>query len=222
MEELICKYCGKICKNKNSLRNHERMCPKNENRKYISYTKGKPAWNRGLTKENNESIRKQANTLKRRILSGEVIPSNLGRQRSEEEKLNLSTKRREYLKEHPDKIPYLLNHSSKESYPEKYFCNVFSNDERFIGFEREYRVNLYSLDFAYPDIKLDIEIDGEQHYVDKNIVKHDIERTNTLLELGWSVLRIRWSEFRRLNEKEKHQYIDSIYSKIESYKNKDL
>lgn len=222
MEELICKYCGKICKNKNSLRCHERQCPENKNRRYISYTKGKPAWNRGLTKENNESVRKQANTLKRRILSGEVIPSNLGRPRSEEEKLNLSIKRREYLKEHPDKIPYLLNHSSKESYPEKYFYNVFSSDERFIGFEREYRVNLYSLDFAYPDIKLDIEIDGEQHYVDKNIVKHDIERTNTLLELGWRVLRIRWSEFRRLNEKEKHQYIDSIYSKIESYKNKDL
>ena len=28
---------------------------------------------------------------------------------------------KKYLMENPDKVPYLLNHSSKESYPEKYF-----------------------------------------------------------------------------------------------------
>lgn len=28
----ICKYCGKECKNDNSLRNHERLCKQNPRR----------------------------------------------------------------------------------------------------------------------------------------------------------------------------------------------
>lgn len=32
MAELICKYCGKVCKNLNSLHTHERLCKKNPNR----------------------------------------------------------------------------------------------------------------------------------------------------------------------------------------------
>lgn len=32
MEIFICKYCGRRCKNKNSLRNHERLCRLNPNR----------------------------------------------------------------------------------------------------------------------------------------------------------------------------------------------
>lgn len=36
MEEYICKYCGKICKNLNSLRNHEVRCKLNPDRKIQS------------------------------------------------------------------------------------------------------------------------------------------------------------------------------------------
>lgn len=43
---LICKYCGKECKNDNSLRNHERLCHSNPNRQilksnFIEYNKKK-------------------------------------------------------------------------------------------------------------------------------------------------------------------------------------
>lgn len=60
MEEYICKYCGKICKNANSLRNHERLCPSNPDRNYVSYTLGKTAWNKGLTKETSNIVKEQA------------------------------------------------------------------------------------------------------------------------------------------------------------------
>lgn len=30
-QKYICKYCGKECKNANSLRNHERLCKSNPN-----------------------------------------------------------------------------------------------------------------------------------------------------------------------------------------------
>lgn len=39
-EGLECQFCGKICKNDNSLRNHERLCKLNPNRQLTTYEKG--------------------------------------------------------------------------------------------------------------------------------------------------------------------------------------
>lgn len=53
-EKCICKFCRKICKNANSLRNHERLCKLNPERKESSWVKfnhERGAWNKGLTKE---------------------------------------------------------------------------------------------------------------------------------------------------------------------------
>lgn len=36
---LICKYCGKECKNANSLRTHERLCKKNPNHQDSPFAK---------------------------------------------------------------------------------------------------------------------------------------------------------------------------------------
>lgn len=35
MDEYICRYCGRVCKNPNSLRNHERLCKDNPDRQII-------------------------------------------------------------------------------------------------------------------------------------------------------------------------------------------
>ena len=60
-----CQFCGKVCKNLNSLRGHERMCPDNPDDAYRKKftTRGKPGWNKGLTKETNPSVAKYANSL---------------------------------------------------------------------------------------------------------------------------------------------------------------
>lgn len=34
--EFICSYCGKACKNANSLRNHERLCKQNPDHQKIN------------------------------------------------------------------------------------------------------------------------------------------------------------------------------------------
>ena len=99
MENLNCKYCNKICKNDNSLRNHERLCKQNPNRMVVSiagikamqkYIKENGIWNKGLTKETNNSIAKGVQTFKARIKSGEIIPSFKNRHHSEESKLKIS------------------------------------------------------------------------------------------------------------------------------------
>lgn len=55
--DYICTYCGKSCKNDNSHRNHERLCPHNPNRHYVSHTIGATPWNKGLTKDTDIRVK---------------------------------------------------------------------------------------------------------------------------------------------------------------------
>jgi aspartate carbamoyltransferase regulatory subunit len=36
--DFVCSYCGKICKNHNSWRNHERLCKHNPSRQFIKFS----------------------------------------------------------------------------------------------------------------------------------------------------------------------------------------
>lgn len=138
-----------------------------------------------------------------------ISVSSKGRKHSEQTKQKLSDIRKKYLEKNPDKVPYLLNHTSKISYPEQYFLECLSDikDKEF-----QYHVFRYKLDFANVAEKLYLEIDGEQHYVDKRIVEHDIKRTAKLKELGWEGVRIRWASFQKLTDEEKKEYIFKIRS----------
>lgn len=69
---LQCNFCGKECKNNNSLRNHERLCKLNENRQQsslVQFRKDNPTpWNAGLTKELDQRIATKAkNESSRRL-----------------------------------------------------------------------------------------------------------------------------------------------------------
>ena len=57
METLICKYCGKICKNKNSLAQHTIRCNSNPN-KYDKSRCGGGGWNKGLNKNTDSRMAK--------------------------------------------------------------------------------------------------------------------------------------------------------------------
>jgi len=128
----------------------------------------------------------------------------MGRKMSDEQKLKISKSRKKYLDENPGKIPYLLNHSSKESYPERLFReSLIKNGVN--GWTQEYPILRYSLDFAFVDLKIDIEIDGSTHNLE-NVKKIDIERDNTLSQMGWKILR--FSDYEIKNN------IDEIIKKI--------
>jgi very-short-patch-repair endonuclease len=133
---------------------------------------------------------------------------------SSETKLKISESRIKFLKENPDKVPYKLNHSSKESFPERYFSEVFENEG--IKVEKYYHIGLYELDFCILEKKIDIEIDGNQHYDDKKIVDSDKRRTAYLEENGWDVIRIRWSDYNRLSHDGKLEFIKNLKKYINS------
>lgn len=215
--EFICRFCGKHCKNGNSLRNHERLCKLNPDRKESPFTKWNEthdAWNKGLSKETDERLKKSAETLHNGYATGRIINSNKGKVHTEEQKQKISMSRKRYLEQNPDKVPYLLNHHSKgDSYPEKYFKEVFDNEN--VEYKQNYYQCGYFLDFAWPSKKIYLEVDGEQHYLDKRIVEHDKVRTQKLLENGWTcVERIRWSEYQTLSKEEKVEYLKSVFEKI--------
>jgi len=134
------------------------------------------------------------------------------RKHSEETKKKISEIRKKYLQENPDKVPYKLNHSSKESYPEKYFTEVFGNEG--IEVVKSFNIGIYELDFCILDKKIDIEIDGSQHYYDEKIVESDKRRNKFLEDNGWDIIRINWSDYQKLGFEYKKEYISNLKSYI--------
>ena len=90
----ICKFCGKECKNKNSLAQHERRCKENPNRiesPFVKFNKDRDhVWNKGLTKNTDERVNKGANTLKNGYSTGRLVNHNKGKLESEEQKQKIS------------------------------------------------------------------------------------------------------------------------------------
>ena len=209
---LNCLFCGKECKNRNSLCNHERMCKANPDRQmssgFAEYNKNHQAWNKGLTKETDIRVNRQAESLKQHY-TGHDAPW-LGRSHTAEEKQKIGAGVKAFLQEHPEMVPYLRNHSSAESYPEAYFKQLFETEN--IDLIYHHRIDTYELDFCDLDRKLDIEIDGEQHYVDPRIVESDKRRTEFLQAAGWTIYRIRWSTYKVMTEEQKHNIILQIKS----------
>jgi very-short-patch-repair endonuclease len=136
-----------------------------------------------------------------------------GRPLTDEIKQKISSSRKKYLKENPDKVPYKLNHYSKgQSYPESYFEKWLSDNE--VSFISEQQVSIYSIDFRIGDIAL--EIDGEQHYVDERIVKSNFYRDDYLKSIGIETIRVRWSHYQKLSDNEKKDYLNNLLLKIKS------
>ena len=133
------------------------------------------------------------------------------RPHTEETKKKISESRIKYLRENPDKVPYKLNHYSKgRSYAEEYWKVVL--DTNNILYKEQYQIGPYQLDFAFPDIKIDLEIDGDQHHLDKRVVESDKRRNLYLEELGWKIIRVKWSEYKKLTDKK--EYVNMILNQI--------
>lgn len=134
-----------------------------------------------------------------------------GRNHSQETKEKISRSRIKYLQENPDKVPYKLNHYSQgRSYAEEYWKDVLDTNE--ISYVEQYQIGPYQLDFAFPDLMIDLEIDGDQHHLDKRVVESDKRRNLYLEERGWKIIRVKWSEYKKLTNKK--EYVNMILNEI--------
>ena len=102
---------------------------------------------------------------------------------------------------------------SQEPYSEKYFREWLEKEN--IEYKKNFHVDRFFLDFAFPDKKIYFEVNGEQHYGKmyngKDYQERDKERTAILSSLGWSCIAIiRWSEFRSLQVSERSTVLDKL------------
>lgn len=133
------------------------------------------------------------------------------RPHTEESKKKISEARIKFLRENPDMVPYKLNHYSKgRSYAEEYWKIVL--DTNNLVYEEQYQIGPYQLDFAFLDLKIDLEIDGDQHHLDPRVVESDKRRNKYLEDLGWHIIRIKWSDYKKIADKK--SYVNMIINQL--------
>lgn len=182
-------------------------------------------WNDVLKKFNinsytlNKALKEGKFKSRTRSESAKIHSNLFPKKHSEETKKKISESRKNYLKNNPDKVPYLLNHSSMgDSYPEKYFKKIFNFKK--LSYKFKYQFSVYELDFAFVDKLINIEIDGSQHKEDLKILKSNINRDNFMKENGWETIRIEWNKYQKLNKIEKKEYINLLIYYINNKENK--
>jgi len=183
---LVCQYCGKECKNENSLRNHERMCKLNSNRN-ISYLRHDG--NKGH-KGINQYIKAKELGLPKPEVSKEtrekISKAWKGKYHTEEQKKKLS----ESMKVAVRKYPESFSASNVNGRVKHYNYNGFkldglwelevakyldSKNIKWIkpnnGFEYEWNndIHIYYPDFYLPEYNYYIEVKGYQR--DRDLYK---------------------------------------------------
>ena len=69
------------------------------------------------------------------------------------------------------------------------------NNKLGYKFRRQYSIGPYVADFCCPELKLTVELDGEYHDYDEQII-YDKERENYLKRFGFDILHIKNEEVR--------------------------
>jgi very-short-patch-repair endonuclease len=84
--------------------------------------------------------------------------------------------------------------NNKKSYPELFFSRVIENEFSDKNYISEFPLHIYSIDFAWPEIKKGIEIDGSQHKRFEDYLERDKRKDLYAKENGWEILRISWDD----------------------------
>jgi len=61
-------------------------------------------------------------------------------------------------------------------------------------YEFQYPIGIYHIDFAWPDHRLLVEVDGWETHGTPAAMQEDLERQNYLVAQGWTVLRFTWHD----------------------------
>jgi very-short-patch-repair endonuclease len=113
---------------------------------------------------------------------------------------------------------------NRRSYPEKYFVSILKDNQLYSKYTIKEKLPFgkYFLDFAFIDIKTDVEIDGQQHFRTKKCRNHDIERDNFLLDNDWKVYRIAWIELKNNPNLIIQNFLSWLKENIELYHKYDV
>jgi very-short-patch-repair endonuclease len=206
-KELECSFCKSVKYGENSLKQHEARCKENPNRTlkggFIAYNEKRKET--GIKGENQFTKAERLGIEKPLILEETRKKMGLGNRGKKitaqsREKLIVSMKLA-----HKEGRAWNIGKSrwnNEPSYPEKFFMKVIENEFEDKNYSREFPVGNFSIDFAWIDKKIAIEIDGDQHQRFQEIKERDKRKNKVLTEKGWRILRISWKDL--YNESKKY------------------
>lgn len=92
--------------------------------------------------------------------------------------------------------PWYKRHKRQLSKLEAWFADKIleHNLEHQYDIANEYTEYPYSIDFAFLNCKIAVELDGQMHFKNPGAYEHDIKKTNHLTSCGWHVFRIAFYE----------------------------
>lgn len=176
-----CKFCGKFCKSKNGLTVHIKKCPKNP--------EGTPS-KKTIYNYEKELRRQPDGSLKR-------LPPH---KHSEETKRKISKIRKEWLSENKDKHVWKKNSKFVSIPCENFKSFLKSKNINFVEEYEPFQTCNYCIDIAWPDEKIGIEINGNQHYNrDGSLKKYYSDRHLYFENNGWKIFEIHYTKCYNIN-----------------------
>lgn len=176
---LTCKHCLKQIDNHNDAGAHTRWCSLNPDRK-----------------PNRNSLPKNCTICGSEFIGrGKTCSKKCAGTVTEDTKRILSTKRKKYLNENPEKHPW-KRENKQASVP----CNNVKEylSSRNIQFIEEFTPlsdRAFSIDIVFPHIKTGIEINGNQHYDASGKLKPYYQERHDLIEsAGWKLIEVHYSQ----------------------------
>ncbi len=147
-----------------------------------SYNDGRKPMNQHLyaKKTGIPYIMKESTREKHRLAGIKQVISEERKQVIREQKIKL-------YQEHPEKIPFNMYKYYEKSYPEKIFEHGLTSNT-ITNYIYDYNVGIYYYDFAFPELQIDFEIDGDFHNKPERIIKDNF-RDDYSLNNNWTVIR---------------------------------
>lgn len=205
--------CGYNTKNYQSLNAHFSHCQihRDINNKGPVKKRENPNFQKfnfkNISKEKHQEICKLADEVRKiKFKNGELS----GHSHTEESKEKIRQARYKYLS---DKKQHGAFINGKHSYIEEQFAKIINENKLYENFDivEEYAQYPYFLDFALPNLKIDIELDGKFHQYEQNKI-HDQKRTKKLNSEGWRVIRYTYDDI--INNKDFQQNILNLFSSL--------
>lgn len=222
----ICKHCQleieTADKPKGFMANHSRWCDKNPKKiGYLEKIKNKehnPFKNYYALKENREAVNVK---IKQAWKDGKYKDADFGKgsrgrhlSDKAKEKVSIGLKLAHLENRHPG---WANANKINKSYPERLFETEIKNRGYFEKYNvvQQLSFSKYFFDFAFVDYKLDVEIDGCQHYRTINNIEYDKVRDNFTLSKGWKVYRISANELQKNTKQEVDKLEEFIANQLE-------
>lgn len=208
----ICKYCGAEI-DRSLIATHTRWCKENPNYDKIREQARKNT--AFLSSKKNIDYKKVSESLKKAHKDGKYAnrKSFKGHKHTEETKKLLSEKRKEYLKNNKEKHPWKNNEKFISGPCERFKLFLKSLNISFVEEFIPLDDRNFSIDIAFPDKKIGIEINGNQHY-DKNGDLRDyyLERHRLIEASGWKLYEFHYLIAYKLDKFNSIKELDDILS----------